>query len=194
MKVIKSKKKAFEMQKELHDSFIEFFGCNDPVFENGKKVESALNQFWEWRNTKWKVPGTDKTPDELWLEKHDTLPKTPKNNIASLYTEKGIGIICDEEAGIGIFPEYSFVKTLFKGDYKRIRNYKELVYDLIEEPSFMDSYILKKLILENKDRAIEVFNAAYPNIKTTQEIETIMRYARKDWDDEPIPTIIPVKT
>ena len=193
MEIIKSKEKALEMQKEMCEAFIEYFGCNDPVFEDGKNAEKAINAFFGWRNTQWKVPGKDKTPNELWLEEHQQVFKMPKVRLKEMYDQEDVGIICDEEAGIGIFPDYGFVKELFKGDYRKINNFKDVVCGLVEHEDFMDSYILKKLILNNPKRSVEVFSAAYKNIKKIEDVLGLFK-SRADWNKKPELKLIPVRT
>ena len=192
MKVIQSKKKALEMQKEMHNSFIEYFKCSDPLFENGRKAEDAINAFFEWRNTVWKVPGKGKTPNELWLEENEKLPEVLPFTIKSIYDTKGVGILSDERTGFLFCPNYNYIKKLFKGEFKSISNFRELVSDLVEE-DIIDTYFLRKLIMENKERAVEVFSQTYQKIKTIEDIYKIMKYMKKDWDEEPLVGIIPVR-
>ena len=193
MEIIHSKEKALEMQKEICRTFAGYFGCKYPVFKNGKEAEKAINSFFEWRNTKWKVPGKGKAPEQLWLEDKKTLLNHPKINLKHLHKSKMIGAICDEICGLGFFPDYGFVKELFKADYKKIKNFEGIVYDLVEDEKFMNSYLLKKLILSNTKLSIEIFSALYKDIKTIEDIMQMFRLSRDDWDDEPTPSVILVR-
>ena len=57
----------------------------------------------------------------------------------------------------------------------------------------MDSYILKKLILNNPKRSVEVFSAAYKNIKKIEDVLGLFK-SRADWNKKPEPKLIPVRT
>ena len=188
----KLKPEALSMQKDMARAFMQFFKCNDPVFENGKKAEKALNDFYTWYNRNYLIPDKGKTPEQLWLEEHKSLPKVPRIKLTPMYSECSIGIVFDELAGCGIFPKYGYVKTLLEGDYLKITNYEDIVHDLVEDEGFIDSYILNKMINRNKQRAVIVFRKKYPTINDIEDIHSLMRSKRKDWDDSPMPTIIPV--
>jgi hypothetical protein len=194
MKAIKSKKKSCEMQKEMYDAFIEYFREYDPVFKDGKEAIKAMNDFLLWRSTHWIVPGKGKTPHELWLEDHEILPEMLVVHIDGFDDVKGVGILCDEKTSFYFCPQYSFIKKLFRGKYREINNFKEIIYDIIEEDDVIDTYFLKKVIVENKKRAVEVFHLAYPQIKTFKDLDETMRMIKKDWDKEPHARITPVKT
>ncbi|MBS7609788.1 hypothetical protein KEJ19_04360 [Candidatus Bathyarchaeota archaeon] len=186
--------KAIEIQRDFCEASKEYFGSTDPVFKNGKEAEEAFEKFIKWFSRERKVPGKGKTPLQLSEEKgRKKVPEIPRVRFPrEILDAKDVGIVFDEVGGIRILPEYGKVKELFQGDFRKVPNYKDLLEALVYEEGFIPSFVLRSLIEKNPERAVEVFATRFRNIKSIQNVLSLLKRNRSDWDEKPKPTIIPV--
>ncbi|MEM3692617.1 MAG: DUF6398 domain-containing protein [Candidatus Bathyarchaeia archaeon] len=186
--------KAIEIQRDLCEASKEYFGSTDPVFKDGKEAEKAFNNFIRWFSEERKVPEKGKTPIALHKEKGlKKLPKIPKIKLPrELLDAADVGVVFDEVGGIRIFPEYGKVKELFEGDFRKVPGYKDLLGVLVYEEDFIPSFVLRRLIERNPERAVEVFATTFRNIKSVEDVLSLLKRRRIDSNEKPKPTIIPL--
>jgi len=188
--------KALEIQRDLCKACIEYFGSADPVFENAREAEEALNAFMRWFSQERKTLGRGKTPAQAYLEDHGRLPEMPEMELPRelLETEEvEVGVVFDEAGGIYILPHYGEVKGLFQGDFRKVPSYRSLVRTLVTEDGFVPSFMIRKMINENPEQAVEVFAATYKKVKTLKDIFKLFEKHRSDWRKKPKPSIIPIR-
>lgn len=188
--------KALEIQRDLCKACIDYFGSTDPVFENAREAEEALNTFMRWYSQERKIPGRGKTPAQTYLEDHGRLPdmlemKLPRELLETEEVE--VGLIFDETGGIYILPHYGEVKELFQGDFRKVPSYRSLVRTLVTEEGFVPPFLIRKMINENPEQAVEAFAAAYKKVKTLKDVFKLFEKHRSDWNKEPEPSVIPVR-
>ena len=182
-----------EMQKDLRDAAIKHFGCHDPVFKNGKEAEKALHRFFNWYDSSYAIPAIGMTPDEAWEKRHGSRKETLHPKLDMIYDATEVGIIFDEEAGMGIAPDYGFVKMLLEGEKETIKNADALVRDIVKG-LLLPPHILKKLLRKNEVRAVRVFGRVYPQVRTADDLDRLMKKHQREWDIPPKPGIKPVHT
>jgi hypothetical protein len=186
--------KAIEAQRDFCEAAKEFFGSSDPIFRNARIAEKALNDFLRWFSQERKVPGKGKSPSQLYMEKgRRKAPEIPKVKLPREFLDaKDVGVVFDEVGGICILPEYGKVKVLFQGDFRRVPGYKDLVRALVYEKGFIPSFILRRLIEKNPERAVEIFAMVFRNIRCLKDVLSLLEKHRTDWNEKPKPTIIPI--
>lgn len=191
-----SLEKALEIQKDYYEGFKQYFGSPDPIFENQRKAQNALNAFINWYSYERKRPGKEKTPAQSYLETHARFPEMPEVTFPREFLEAEdteVGVVFDEIGGIYILPHYSEVKELFKGDYRKVPDYPSLVDELVTEEGFIPAFLIRKMINENPEKAVTVFSATYKKVKTLADIFELFEKQRSDWKKKPQPSIIPIK-
>jgi hypothetical protein len=185
--------KALEVQKELCQACKEYFRRTDPVFADARNAEVALNNFVKWYCLERKLSMRGKTPAELYFETYGTSLNVPEIKFPPELRSAGeVGVIFDEMAGIYILPHYGQVKQLFEGDYEKVPNYKGLVSNLVYQEGFIPPFILKRLIKNNRKRAVKVFAAVFESVKTLNDVLNLLRKHRSDWNEKPKPSVIPL--
>ena len=185
---IEDKKKILEAQKEIAESFKQYFGDYEIVASSVEQLEKKLNNFFEWRNNKWIVPGKNKTPEQLWLEADNPKTKMKKISLRNRFDDEmsKFALMAHPIFGIVIVPFYDILKTLFEGDYNSIPDYLGFLCDIVvETKSFIPPFVIKDLIIKNKERTLELFKKAYTNVKTIDDVYNILEKYRKDWCEEP---------
>lgn len=188
--------KAWELQQRICQAFEEYFGSTDPVFSNPHLAEEWMNNFLQWYSYLKEVPDKGKTPAQLYAESHGKYPELLKFNFPDELMEAGeieVGLVFDEKWGIYILPYYGEVKEAFKGDYTEIPDYEELLKALIHKESFIPPFIIKRLIEENPEKALEAYRTIYDDVKSLKDLYKLFKENRKGWEDEPKPSILPVK-
>jgi len=191
-----SLEKALEIQKDYYEGFKQYFGSPDPILENQRKAQNALNAFINWYSCERKRPGKEKTPAQSYLETHGRLPEIPEVTFPRELLEAEdteVGLVFDEIGGIYILPHYGEVKKLFTGDYRRVTDYQSLVDELVTEERFIPAFLIRKMINENPEQAVTVFSATYKKVKTLADIFELFEKQRSDWKKKPQPSIIPIK-
>ena len=189
----KSDERGMDIQRDLCEACKEYFGSTDPVFKNAREAERALDDFMSWHRNERKLPGKGKTPTKLYLEDHGKLPDVSETKLPRELDEAGeIGVVFDEIGGIYILPHYGQIKELFRGDFKKVPDYKGLVRALVTEEGFVPSFLIRRLINENPDQAVRVFASAYRSVKTLQDILKLLEKHRTDWNKKPKPSVIPI--
>jgi len=185
--------KALEIQRDMCEAAKEYFGSTDPVFEDAREAEKALNDFTSWHNHERKLPGKGKTPTQLYTEKHEKLPETQRMEFPrELLEARDVGLVFDEDGGTMILPHYGRVKELFQGDLRNVPDYKSLVRSLVSEKRFIPSFLIRSLIDENSEQAVRVFTTVYKNVRTIKDIYKIFEEHRADWNEKPKPSTIPI--
>lgn len=182
--------KKLEIQKELEDSFKEYFGSDEAIYDNILELEKGIKEFLEWRNNNWIVPEKGKTPNQLWKENNkkdqkESDFKTP--NLKKAFSENmaKFGFICDANYGVVIVPFYDYLKKLFEGSYKEIPDYPGFIYNIVTETNkFIPSFIIKKFIRRNPKRTLELFKDAYKEIDDLDDVYDLLSYYREDWEED----------
>ena len=190
-----SLEKALELQKDYYEGFKQYFGSPDPIFENQRKAQNALNAFINWYSYERKRPGKEKTPAQSYLET-GRLPEIPEVTFPREFLEAEdteVGLVFDEIGGIYVLPHYGEVKNLFKEDCRRAPDYQSLVDELVTEEGFIPAFLIRKMINENPEQAVTVFSATYKKVKTLADIFELFEKQRSDWKKKPQPSIIPIK-
>ena len=185
---IQDKKKLLEVQKETVDSFKQFFGDYEVIFETVEELEKKFNLFFKWRNEEWIVPEKNKTSEQLWKEQGNDPIKLKPFKLKDKFSKdmKKFGLIVDSIHGIVIVPFYGHLKEFFAGDYKKVPDYWDFFYKVIAETDkFIPSFVLRNIILKNKEKALKIFKEGYKNVKTFDEIFDLLSEFREDWDDGP---------
>jgi hypothetical protein len=189
--------KALEIQRNLCEACVDYFGSADPVFENAREAEKAINAFMRWYSQERKIPGRGRTPAQIYFEDHGRLPDTLEMKFPRelLETEEvEVGLVFDEVGGIYILPHYGEVKELFHGDFRKVPSYRSLVRTLVTEEGFVPPFLIRKMINEDPERAVEVFASAYKDVKTLKDVFKLFEKNRSDWKKEPEPSIIPIRS
>ena len=189
--------RALEIQRDMCRACVEYFGSADPVFENAREAEKALNAFMGWFSLERKTPGKGRTPAQAYLEDHERLPEMPVMKLPRELLETGdveVGLVFDEDGGMYVLPHYGEVKELFRGDFREIPDYWGLVRALVTEEGFIPSILIRKMIEENPGQAVEVFAATYEKVKTRGDVFKLFEKHRSDWDKRPGPSVIPVES
>ena len=189
--------RALEIQRDMCRACVEYFGSADPVFENAREAEKALNAFMEWFSLERKTPGKGRTPAQAYFEGHGWLPEMPVMKLPRELLETGeveVGLVFDEDGGMYILPHYGEVKELFRGDFREIPDYRGLARALVTEEGFVPSFLIRKMIEENPGQAVEVFAATYEKVKTLGDVFKLFEKHRSDWDKRPGLSVIPVES
>ena len=185
---IKDKKKLLEAQKETVESFKQYFGDCEVIFETIEELEKKFNLFFKWRNEEWIVPEKNKTPEQLWEEQGNAPVKLKPFKLKNKFSKdmKKFGLITDSIHGIVIVPFYGYLKEFFEGDYKKVPDYWGFFYEFIAETDrFIPSFVLRNIILKNKEKALKIFKKGYKNVKTFDNVFNLLSDYRKDWEEEP---------
>ncbi|MDP4039275.1 MAG: hypothetical protein Q8P57_01735 [Candidatus Pacearchaeota archaeon] len=185
---IKDKRKILEAQKEMVDSFKEYFGSIEVIFDKVKELEKKFNDFLEWRNNKWIVPGKGKTPEQLWLEVGNPKTKLKKLKLKGIFSNDmaKFGLIAHPFYGIVFVPFYDVLKRLFEGDFKKIPDHIGFLQNIVvETKSFVPPFIIKDIIHKNQERTLKLFKEGYTNVKDLDDVYNILKKFRDDWNDEP---------
>ena len=188
--------RALEMQRNMCEACKEYFGSTDPVFENPREAEEALNAFMRWFSYERETPGKGKTPAMAYLETHRHLPEMPEMKLPREFLEVeevDVGLVFDEIGGIYILPHYGEVKELLKGAFRKVTYYRDLVRTLVNEEGFIPPFLIRKMINENPKQAVEVFATTYKKVKTLEDVLKLFEKNRSDWKKEPKPSVIPLK-
>ena len=188
--------RALEIQRDLCRACVEYFGSADPIFDNPREAEEALSAFMRWFSQERKTPGKGKTPAQGYLEGHGRLPEMPEMKLPRelLETEEvEVGVVFDEAGGIYILPHYGEVKELLQGDFRKVPGYRSLVRALVTEDGFVPSFLIRKMINENPEQAVEVFAATYKKVKTLKDVFKLFEKHRSDWRKKPEPSVIPMR-
>jgi hypothetical protein len=190
--------KARELQRRMCKAFEEYFGSRDPVFNNPHEGETFMNSFLEWYGYIREVPGKGKTPAQLYFEEHGEFPDRPRFRLPRELVEAGeegleVGFIFDEVWGIYILPYYGEVRELFKGNYKEVPDHGDLLRALVHEEGYIPPFIIKRLIEENPEKALEAFSSIYSEVKRLKDLYKLFKENRTDWEEKPKPSVIPVK-
>jgi len=188
--------RALEMQRNMCEACKEYFGSTDPVFENPREAEEALNAFMRWFSYERETPGKGKTPAMAYLETHGHLPEMPEMKLPREFLEVeevDVGLVFDEIGGIYILPHYGEVKELLKGAFRKVTYYRDLVRTLVNEEGFIPPFLIRKMINENPKQAVEVFATTYKKVKTLEDVFKLFEKNRSDWKKEPKPSVIPLK-
>ena len=124
--------KSREMQRHIHEDFLEYFGRWDPLFPDEAEARDILSEFMEWRDS------DEEPPERNWNEGEAALVSNP-------------------EHGMTVIPGYaSFTEMLNSGDIAATVARKALGHI----PSWvlhkmMDDERLAEVINEAYDRAID---------------------------------------
>lgn len=187
-----------ELQKRMCQASEEYFSSRDPVFDSPQEAEESMNGFLEWYSYERDVPGRGKTPAQLYLDSHGSLPELPKFRLPREIHEAGggfkIGIVFDEVWGIFILAHYDEVKEIFTGDYEKVPDHEELLRALVKKEGFIPPFIIKRMIKKSPDKALEAFRSTYKNLETIEDLYKLFRENRTDWEAEPRSSIIPVRS
>ncbi|MFP3952465.1 MAG: hypothetical protein ACLFVP_10050, partial [Candidatus Bathyarchaeia archaeon] len=124
-----------DLQRRMCQASEEYFNSRDPVFDSPQEAEESMNSFLEWYSYERDVPGRGKTPAQLYLDRHDSLPDLPKFRLPREIHDAGadfqVGIVFDEEWSIFILAHYDEVKEIFKGNYVKVSDHEELLRALV---------------------------------------------------------------
>ncbi|MBM3199403.1 hypothetical protein FJZ53_00585 [Candidatus Woesearchaeota archaeon] len=173
-KMLERIKKSAEFAKIQMEKFFEYFKCYDPEFRSMKEAFEANIRFMEWYN-KQRSAELGIKPQKL---------DTPEFEIEEEFER--VGLICTE-TGICTVPNYGYIKDLFTGNYKKLQDFEDLLYDVIEEEAYIPSSILKDLMIKNKENCVKVFKEAYEGIKGFDDALELAREHREDFDKkEPV--------
>lgn len=183
------KTKILEAQKETVESFKQYFGNYEVIFETINETEKKFNAFFKWRNKEWIVPNKGKTPEQLWKENGNAPVELPYMNIKKNF-QKGMdkfGIIADPLYGIVIAPFYGYLKEFFEGDYKKVPSYEEFFEEIVLKGQIIPSFVIKKIILKNQKEAIKLFKKRYKAIvvKDLDDVFKVLGRYREDWSESP---------
>ena len=182
---IDDKAKALEIQKETVESFKQFFGDYEIVFETVEELENKFNDFIQWKNNEWIVPGTNKTPKQLLMGEKRLELNIKRVDLKNKFPKKAkkLGLIADPIFGIVMFPFYGYLKDFFNGNYKSIPDYEGFFDNVIISDSFIPSFVIKNIILKNKENAIKIFKKFYNGVRNLDDVSYILEKNREDWND-----------
>lgn len=125
-------------QQEQREAFVEVFG-SDEIHIAAKQIPSMIGRFQRYLLLERRDAETGKTAAQLYEEEFGRelkLPEIPP--IPKEFSEIGeVTILCDEFDGIVLLPEYQKFKRVFQSANpdKDVPDWKELVWDYIEDPS-----------------------------------------------------------
>jgi len=174
------------------ESFKEYFGDYEVICEDIKELEKKMDSFFKWRNEEWIVPGENRTPKQLWAEQGNKEVKLRPFKLKGKFPidEKYFGIIVDAVHGIVIVPYYGYLKEFFEGDYNKVPEHWGFFYNMIAESDAMiPSFVIKNIILKNKDRALEIFKEGYKDLEEFDEIFELLSHYREDWNNSSYPSM-----
>lgn len=191
--------KAREIQRNMCQAFEEYFGVREKVFNSPLECEEEMNAFLEWYSFNWKVPGRGKTPAQLYLETHRETPSLPRFSLPREVMDAGeeedlnVGVLYDEEWGFYILPCYGDVKRMFTGNYQEVPDNEDLLRALLDEDRHFPAFLIKRLIGEYPDEAVEAFSSVCDGVTCLEDLYKLFEENRSDWDMEPRLSVIPVK-
>ncbi len=173
-KEINKKEKFTNLQMK---KFIEHFHCYDPEFGSMKEAFEANMKFMEWFN--------QQSAKELGTEPPKTIFQVPE--VEEEFER--VGLVCTE-AGICTVPNYGYIKDIISGHYKKVLEWEDILYTVIEDEEFVPSGILKKLMLDNKDSCVKAFSKAYDDIRNFDDVLELVRDYREDFDRKELPRVV----
>ncbi|MFW5847131.1 MAG: hypothetical protein ACOCUU_03160 [Nanoarchaeota archaeon] len=186
-KEIKDKDRKLEVQKETARSFREYFGSEEVICDNISELNKKVDDFFEWRNKEWIVPGKGKTPEQLWKEKGRKKVELSKSKFEEIFSEDmaRFGLLFRENNGMLIVPFYDYLKKLFEGNYKEIPDYHGFIYNIVvETDKFVPSFVLKEFISKNPKRTLDLFKNLYKEVESMEDVNKILKNYRSDWDKD----------
>jgi hypothetical protein len=129
-------RKAFTLQAEQHGAWVEMFGSDEVEFDDGARMEDALNRFMRHWSQERRDPETGMTP----AEKYERQFERPAPDAASRLPEglrdaAGSGVVFDPVHGIILLGEFREFRRLFETDAPPTARQLALVDDYVRQAS-----------------------------------------------------------
>lgn len=147
---------AYEIQREEHTDFVAFFG-DDEIILSGQELEDKLKEFYHYRYFQKKQAGGN-TIAKTFQDRYHQPPLPPHFDfLENVQAEKEIGVIYDLTEGLVFLLRYgAFLQVFTRPDFKRIKNYKQIVIAYLEDPH-ISSLPFRRMAARYPEQATEIF-------------------------------------
>jgi hypothetical protein len=142
--------RAWELQREDRDRFVRFFGA-DEVVVHGEQVQQRMADYWSFCRQ-------DPRRTEASGSSSGAGRAAPMFELApEVVDAETVGLIYDEEEGLGFYAEFGLVAAAFADpDLLRRRRHREQVLAYLHDDS-VEPMVLRRLAARDPERASVVF-------------------------------------
>jgi hypothetical protein len=185
--------RAWELQREDREAFIQFFGADEVVLP-GRDLGERMRELLRFKVFEFR--GQDgKTAAERHRKLHGEDPALPEGPVLpeELSEFEMVGLVYDERDGLSILPDYGLVEEAF-ADPSRLsdRRRRGAVREYLRSPS-ISAWVIRRLAARYPEGATEVVRKLSPlrsGLTWEKDGEDLLRrFKPADFEREPLPTL-----
>jgi len=149
-------RKAFEIQEEQHAAWVNLFGSDEMVFEDGLDLGAAINRFHRHWSFEMVVPDTGSTRAEGFHKHHGQRPPEIRGQLPDdLLEARDVGLIFDRQHGMAFLKSYGLFRSAFESGEQLTADQAQIVWDYLTEHS-IDYWVFERMKDRHPSRVEEV--------------------------------------
>lgn len=126
--------KAVELQQEQYRAWMDLFGRDEMVFDDGRKLADTVARYYTYWTNERVNPDTGKTPAQLHAQQHGEAPATPELKLPEhMLRSDDVGILFHPLHGMLFVLEYGLFRSAFGSDAERTKAQLDLVWEYLTE-------------------------------------------------------------
>jgi hypothetical protein len=186
--------RGWELQREERRHFIDFFGA-DLVVLPGREVDARMRAYHHYRT--YEARDTEgKTVAERAEAVHGKPPPEIEVAMPADFTDaETVGVIYDEEQGLGFFIDFGVVEEIFANPALAAdRRHRQAVLSYLQDES-VSPLPFRRLGERDPERASEVFRRVLkqPRFSWERDSEALLQRYKASFFEQPLlPSVMPV--
>jgi len=185
---------GFKIQKAQYKVWMELFGSEELLFEDGVKLGAALNRFQKYYRDEMPFSDTGQTMDQLYQQKYGKLPPEPNFSLPDdLLEAKDTAAFFDRLHGLAFYVGYGLFRSAFEGNGTLTGEQIQRVWDYLIDDS-TDYWLFQRMRDQFPERTEYVFKEVLRDkyFQLDRDFEAVLRKFKGEAMRRPVRPMVTV--